>query len=219
MKRLRYTLVLLLTSLTLPAAAQDAATIQPVTDIADEIRHDLAADSLETDSAWLDMPALPLVDLAAPGFDGMSPWYYGSYGPSWRLHEGFNAQLGMSLSVGFGKNAPSGVGFGQTAAFAYALPLSERFAAAVGVYANNMDWGGLRQTDGGVAAALQWRVSDAVSLYAYGAKSFLPANRTVAAFVPFPAYLNTVRDRVGAMAEFKVGKNAMIQVSVEKQSY
>lgn len=31
----------------------------------------------------------------------------------WRLHEGFNAQLGMSLTAGIGKHAPRGVGFGD----------------------------------------------------------------------------------------------------------
>lgn len=217
-----YLLTLLLAGTTQTASAQDYTVgqsgLQPVEAVPDEFAPDLVTDSLTTDSL-APMMALPIVDIAAPGFDGMSPWYNGLGGPSWRLHEGFNAQLGMSLTVGFGKGAPKGVGFGQSAAFAYALPLSERFSAAVGVYANNMDWGGFKQTEGGVAAAFQYRLSDVVSLYAYGAKSFLPRDRKASLFSPFPLYLNTPKDRIGAMAEIKMGKNAMIQVSVERQGY
>lgn len=169
------------------------------------------------------VPCLPALSLSAPGFYGLTPWSYAADGLSWRLHEGFNAQLSMSLSIGLGKGSPSGVGFGQSAVFAYALPLSKRFSVAAGVYADNMDWGGFRSTDGGVAAAVQYRLSDVVSLYAYGTKSFLPKkNRFL--YAPGPYYsgfygLPVPTDRIGAMAEFKIGKNAMIQVSVEKQDY
>ena len=77
-------------------------------------------------SVRLQLPApRPLFSLAAPGFDGCSPWFMGSYGSAWDLHEGFNAQLSLSVAAGIGKYAPSGVGFGQSGAFAYAAPLSK----------------------------------------------------------------------------------------------
>jgi len=163
--------------------------------------------------------ALPLTtfDLAAPAFCGMSPWT-NDYGFDWRLHDGFNAQLSMSLTVGGGQKNLKGIGFGQSAAFAYVRPLSSRFDVAIGVYADNMTWGGYRATDGGVAATLRYRASDVVSLYAYAAKSFLPnSKRRFLGFFPYGYPVPT--ERVGAMAEFKVGQNASIQISVEKRDY
>lgn len=167
------------------------------------------------------LPLLPSSSsfvLPAPGFDALSPCLYGGYGPSWRLHEGFNAQFGLSLSAAFGRGAPRGVGFGQHAAFAYALPATERLSFAAGVYASNMDWGGLWRTEGGVAAVVGYRLTDAVSLYAYGTKRIVPREDR-SRYGMFPLYLYEPKDRVGAMAEFKLGNNAMIQVSVERHEY
>ena len=61
---------------------------------------------------------------------------------SWQLHKGFNAQLSLHAIAGFGSGAPRGVGFGQDAAFMYALPLTSRLSAAGGLYVSNLDWGG-----------------------------------------------------------------------------
>ena len=214
MKRPFFLLVCLVGSLFLSAQAQTvveeaAVDSLPIAGSAPE------ADTLATRTP-LPLPR-PVFSLAAPGFDGCSPWYMGTYGPSWNLHEGFNAQLSMSLSAGLGKHAPSGVGFGQSAAFAYALPLNQRFSLAAGVYAQHMDWGAYRNTDVGFSAVLGYKVNDVVSLYAYGTKSFKPKDdfRSVGYF---PLYMDYVRDRIGAMAEFKIGENAAIQISVERSS-
>lgn len=173
--------------------------------------------------------ALPVLDFSAPGFNGLSPWNYGVQ-PVWQMHQGFNAQLGLSVTAGFGKGAPHGVGFSQQAAFGYAMPLSKRFALAVGVYANNMDWGAFNQREAGVAAAVQYQVNESVNIYAYGAKSFFPDSNNrrfrygwpigYGRPAPMPGcFWGIPSERVGAMAEIKLGKNAMIQVSVEHQKY
>ena len=110
------------------------------------------------------------------------------------------------------------------------MPLSKRFAVAAGIYANKMDWGAFNDREVGLAAAVQYRVNDAVNVYAYGAKSFFPNGRNrqlrynfltgYATPAPLPAYFWGIpSERFGAMAEFKLGKNAMIQVSVEHQKY
>lgn len=167
-------------------------------------------------SVRLQLPApRPLFSLAAPGFDGCSPWFMGSYGSAWDLHEGFNAQLSLSVAAGIGKYAPSGVGFGQSGAFAYAAPLSKRFSFAGGAYVQHFDWGPYRHTDVGVAAVLGFRVNDVVSLYAYGAKSLNPY-RYDALGCCLPYYMQDYRDRIGAMAEFRVSEKASIQISVER---
>lgn len=169
--------------------------------------------SLSPDSLGYRLPFM----MAAPGFDGCSPWFYGTYAPSWVLHEGFNAQLSMSMMAGWGKGTPSGVGFGQSATFAYALPLSKRFSLAAGLYTQNLDWGCYRNTDVGLAATLGYRINDRVSVYAYATKSFLPQRNRYAVGC-YPWWTGNAGDRIGAMAEFKIGKNASIQVGVERRS-
>ena len=214
MKRTFFLLILVLLSWK-PTLQAQTVEDKLATDSVMIEKSDLAVDSMVT-NVPLPLPR-PVFSLAAPGFDGCSPWYMGTYGPSWYLHEGFNAQLSMSISAGIGKHAPSGVGFGQSAAFAYALPLSKRFSLAAGVYAQNMDWGAYHNTDVGFSAVLGYKVNDVVSLYAYGTKSFKPKDdfRSVGYF---PMYMDYVRDRIGAMAEFKIGENAAIQISVEHSS-
>lgn len=185
----------------------------------------LAADSLaRPTSPTATLPRLPLSPYATPMLSA-SPWGCAwmpdAWGLSpWPLHEGMNAQFGMSLSVGLGKHAPKGVGFGQSAALAYVLPLDNRWSLAAGVYARNMDWGGWHTTDGGVTGIVGYRLSEAVSLYAYGSKSFLPTDRRFRFCQPLaPTYLFEPKERIGAAAEFKLGENAVIGVSVEHNKY
>lgn len=162
----------------------------------------------------------PALTLGAYGLGGLSPWTTAFAGTSWRLHEGFNAQFGMSVSAGLGKHAPKGVGFGQTAAFAYVQPITPKLSVAAGLFASNYDWGAWRRTDVGFGAVVAYEVNDRINLYAYGTKSFLPKNNGFQfRHDPFPVFLEQARDRIGAAAEFKLGNNAMIGVSVERASY
>ncbi len=225
MRYSRPILTLILT-LTITAAAS-AQTVEDERTTVSSVPNIQPADSLLTDSASLSLPlavynpSLTPFGLSAPGFDGLAPWNYSLSGASWNLHEGFNAQFSLGLTAGLGKHAPRGVGFSQSAAFAYAVPLSERFAAAIGLYAGNMDWGGFKQTDGGIAATLRYRLSDKVNLYLYGAKSFVPNDSRRRCgwgwFIPY--YMTNPDSRIGAMAEFKIGESSSIQVSVERQGY
>lgn len=170
-----------------------------------------AAQTEDCDSTAAATLSLPL-SMPVPAFSA-SPFGWDIPG-SWRLHEGFNAQFSLSVSTAFGRHALRGVGFGQEAAFAYALPLTDRLSFAAGICAGNLEWGGLRRTEVGLAGILTYRVNDAVSLSAYASKSLVPRYR-----YPLqgglPLYLPGGGDRIGAMAEFKVGKNAAVQISVE----
>ena len=164
------------------------------------------------------LPASPSPCFCSPMGYSWAPDYWG--GTPWRLHEGLNAQFGMSLSVGLGKHAPSGVGFGQSLAMAYALPIKGRFSVAAGVYAHHMDWGGWRSTDAGIAGIVGYKVNSCVSLYAYGSRTFLPKEKDFRfRHNVFPLYWGEPKERVGAAAEFKLGTNGMIGVSVEHRSY
>ena len=112
---------------------------------------------LTDDSLTLSLPWQNTFLPGGFGFDGVGDYPYSAWGSSWRLHKGFNAQFSLSMTAGLGKRAPRGVGFGQTAAFAYLLPLNARWAIGAGIYAQNFDWGRWHTTDVGLSAmAVPW---------------------------------------------------------------
>lgn len=159
----------------------------------------------------------PTTSLGGYGINGYG---YNDFG--WRLHEGFNAQFSMSMSAGLGKHAPKGVGFGQAAAFAYVHPITNKLSVAVGLTATNFKWGSWQRTDVGIGGVLAYKVNDNINLYAYGQKSFLPRNNGLFGRFrtdPFPFYFAQPDSRFGAAAEFKIGNNAMIGISVERREY
>lgn len=197
------------------AVAPDSLQTDSLQALPTDYTHGFAPAPL-TDRSWF----MPVSVFGGYGLDGLAP--YGSlYGGDWRLHQGFNAQLSLSASVAFGKHAPRGVGFGQTAAFAYLAPLTSRLSIGAGIYANNMDWGAWRRTDVGLGGMLAYQLTDRINLYAYGSKTFLPRDtyNNQMRRDPFPLFLDQPRDRIGAAAEFKIGNNAMIGVSIERRSY
>ena len=191
----------------------------------DSFRCPLAVDSLQPECqkpmglyapvpyAWT--PYLPTSWMHGVGLDG---WGGGLYGVGWRLHEGFNAQLGLSTSFGVGRNRMKGVGFGQSAAFAYALPIGKRWSVAASLYAHNMDWGNYHLRDVGVGAVAAFRATERINLYGYVTHSFVQPDwqRAGCLYSPFMDY---VRTRVGAMAEFKIGENAFFGISFEHARY
>lgn len=140
----------------------------------------------------------------------------GVYGGFWPIHQGLNAQIGMELSVGWGKYAPRGVGLGQNVAAVYAQPLGKRLVIAGGIFATNMDWGNYHQTEAGVGAMMSYRLTDRVSLFAYGIKSFAPHDDSQC-FAP-RIFAPNMGDRIGVGADFKIGNAASITVAFEHRS-
>lgn len=174
-----------------------------------------------TDSVQYEVPAAPLFAIPAPAY-GLMPMHTpfslmpGAYSGFWPIHQGLNVQVGMEVSVGLGKYAPKGVGFGQYAGAVFAQPLGNRFVLAAGIFAANMDWGRYHRTDGGVGALLAYRLNDRISLFAYGIKSFAPRREysTLADRHFFPNF----GDRIGVGADFKIGEAASITVAFEHRS-
>lgn len=180
---------------------------------------------ITTDSAETMAPlVLPIRTNAFPslltgfGLCGISPWASVN-DMGWGLHEGFNAQVGMSLGTAWGKYAPKGVAFGQNLSMAYARPLNRRFAVAVGLYANNLDWGGYTRREVGLSGVLRYRANEWLDLYAYGTKNFATYHdgRQTRARYHFP-YLDP-DSRVGMAAEFKLSEKVSLGVSMEWVKY
>lgn len=173
----------------------------------------------QDDAVWHRAPATPLTDTAAmltpdtstvsalmPRLFMPEPFYMSP----WTLHEGFNAQLGMSVTMGFGKHAPKGVGIGSNAAFIYALPVGQRFAVAGGVLMHTLDWGGWKTRDASVVGIAAYRLNDFMNVYAFGEKSLTPKSQRG---VPFR---ERGEDRWGGAVDFSLGNHVFIQFGVSQ---
>ena len=143
---------------------------------------------------------------------GITPFHCGY--ATWQLHEGLNASFGMNVTFSPSRYAPSGVGFGQDAAFFNARPLTKRFSMAAGLYASNMNWGGMNYRNIGFAAIAGFQVNERISLYAYGTKSFMPKRSPF--YYPLP---NFDPDRIGGMVNFKLGESSSFSIGVEGLRY
>lgn len=167
-------------------------------------------DSLQTDT--LSVPLLSPVGTSSPvrpfGMYGITPFDY-NYA-TWELHKGFNASIGLNVTFSPSRYAPSGAGFGQDFAFMYAVPVTDRLSVAGGLYATNMEWGHLRYRNVGIAGVAAYRLTDKISVYAYGNKSFVP-NR-MPYWYPLPNY---TPDRIGGMVNFKLSESSSISIGVE----
>ena len=139
---------------------------------------------------------------------GISPFTY-NYA-SWELHKGFNASLGMHVTFSPSKYAPSGVGFGQDAAFMYAIPINNRFSVAAGLYATHMDWGFINYKNIGIAGVAAFKLNERITLYGYGNKSLMPQRSPL--YYPLP---NFSPDKLGGMINFKIGESSSISFGVE----
>lgn len=137
---------------------------------------------------------------------GITPFSY----TTWELHKGFNASIGMNVTFSPSKYAPSGVGFGQDAAFLYAVPLNKRLSVAGGLYASNFNWGGINYRNVGIAGIAAFKVNKRISLYAYGNKSLMPKRSPY--YYPLP---NFAPDRIGGMINFKFNESSSISIGVE----
>lgn len=166
--------ILLASFAIVPAAmAQDSLACPRLT-------HDILAEEQRENESTL-LVDLPIgrsmrsqLDMA-PSYAYTSPWNHGAGPGYWRLHEGFNAEVGFSVTGAFGKGSPSGAGFGEHIAAAYAMPFGrdKRWIGALGVTADRLDWGGYNRTEAGVSGMLGYHVNDWLDLYVYGSYNFI----------------------------------------------
>lgn len=142
-------------------------------------------------------------------------------GPFAGLHPGLNARFEFSLMAGLGKGRRRGVGFGESVAIDYALPLGKRGFLALGAYADHYKWGNARNTDVGVSALLGYRATGWLNIYAFAQKGF--AQNASPATLYDPLYIGMPYDRpkdeIGAAFEFKLGESASLSFSVSRRTY
>ena len=136
--------------------------------------------------------------------------------PTWSLHEGVNASLGLSVFSTFGSGHTwCGVGFSENASLMYAMPLGKKFSAAIGGYIKNTSWAHDSFRSAGLSAILNYQATDRLNVYAYGQKSLLNSRH-----IPLPLYyMDDVADRIGIGAEYKVTPAFSIGLSVDYSRY
>lgn len=169
-----------------------------------------------TDSLYL-----PPIDMNGSVIASQWPYLYnGMWFSPWQIHEGMNVSLGAYVTTAFGRNAPSGVGFGQNAALLYAVPLSQRLSVAAGAYLNSFSWGGAAWREAGLSAVLSYRFNNHWEAAVYGNKAL--ANRySSPLFRANPATWAlpySVGDRIGASVTYNFTPSMSIQLSVERVS-
>lgn len=183
------------------------------------------SDSIQASSAAYLMAAdslhLPPIDYNGQVMPMSWPYFYSSaMGYPWAVHEGMNVSLGAFVTTAFGKNAPSGAGFGQNAALLYALPLSDRLSVAAGAYLNNLSWGGASWREAGLSAVVSYRFNSHWEAAVYGNKSLVnryssPLFRTNPAAWALPY---SVGDRIGASLTYNFSPSMSVHLSVERVS-
>ena len=162
------------------------------------------------------MPSLPKLNEYGQVPSLHFPYMGFNYWPTWRLHEGVNASLGLSVFSTFGSGHTwSGAGFSENASLMYAMPLGKKFSAAIGGYVKNTSWAHDSFRSAGLSAILNYQANDRLNVYAYGQKSLLNSNH-----IPLPLYyMEDVADRIGLGAEYKVSPAFSIGLSVDYSRY
>lgn len=173
---------------------------------------------LPTDS----VPALPSFDippLRADGTIGYFPdFYYGTGLGIWNLHEGFNANLNMSVCASFGKHRFPGVGFGTGISAMYAHQLTDKLMIAAGGFYDRMSWGAYNDNRLGLNLMLGYQLSEKVSVYAYGSKAFTPSSGRMRMMLPM-FWMDRYKERFGGMIHVKVSDAMSFSVSVEERRW
>lgn len=132
----------------------------------------------------------------------------------WELHEGVNVNFTAGMSTSFGHGPLKGAGFGQSASLGFAKRLNSKFSYAVILQGNHLTWGPLRHTSICVTAAAHYQPTDRFSLYVYATKS-LAGHDDGFFFDPYSFYPQPAYDRIGAIADLRLGENSYLKIGFE----
>ena len=154
---------------------------------------------------------LPVLDGFGRTYINMYPYsWYGMF--NWQLHKGLNLNLGASVFASFGDSYWKGVGFTQSMAAMYAVPLTDKLSLAVGGYINNLFWARDTYHDAGLNAVLGYKFDEHWEGYIFGQKSLVNTR------MPLPLYdIGNIGDRIGAAIKYNFNSSFSIQVSVSAE--
>lgn len=154
---------------------------------------------------------LPVMNQYGQTYINMYPFdWMGFY--DWQLHKGLNVSLGASVFGTFGDSPWHGVGFTNSMAVMYAVPLTGKLSIAVGGYLNNLYWAHDAYHDAGLNAVLGYKFDEHWEGYLFGQKSLVNKR------MPMPLYdMSHIDDRFGAAVKYNFNPNFSIQVTVSAE--
>ena len=123
-----------------------------------------------------------------------------------------DASLDMSVAASFGKHRFPGVGFGTGVSAMYVHSLTDRLVLAAGGFYDRLSWNGFNRNRFGINLMLGYKLTDRLSVYAYGSKAFSPGR---GGWIPMP-WADNFSSRFGGMLHFKLSDAASISLSVEE---
>lgn len=137
----------------------------------------LKPEGMETDTACRKMMYLP-------GYAIRRPWLFTTsalggpfgWGGLWDVHEGLNAEIGMGVMVGFGKNNPfKGASFYEDATLLYAKSLGKHWSVALGGSLSRFKMWNKNEFCGDVFALGNYKFDDHWSASIYASYNHMPA--------------------------------------------
>lgn len=166
---------------TLDAKAEDASeqtvvlTVSPAQLSAEGSDVEDASNYYMGDSIRMAKPHLPYYLRHPYLFSTWMPAAPFLWGTSLDLHKGFNAQVGMGVMVGFGKNNPfKGASFYTDVTLAYARQLSEHWSVALGGTLSRFRMWNENVWSGNVFAVGNYRFNEHWSASVYGSYNHMP---------------------------------------------
>lgn len=142
------------------------ATIEDAT-----LEREVALDSARNTIAYIPRFAMQRPSL----FTFWAPTSPFGWGTTWDVHEGFNAQIGMGVIVGFGKNNPfKGASFYTDLSLIYAKPVSEHWTLALGGTLSRFKFFNDNVFTGSVFALGNYRFNEHWSASVYASYNHMP---------------------------------------------
>lgn len=141
--------------------------------------------------------------------DPLFPAPYHSYPDTWWVHEGVNAKVEMSATVGLSRHSPSGVGLGRSIDLLYVSPIKNKWNYTLGATTTAFDWSAFTFHDAGIYGSANYYPTDKVALSVSGYKSILPNNKTA-----WPWLGGHMDSYVGGNLNLKFNRNASMEIHV-----
>ena len=139
------------------------------------------------------------------------------WGGMWDVHEGLNAEVGMGVMVGFGKNNPfKGASFFSNVSLLYAKPVSKHWSVALGGTLSQFRMWNKNEFAGNVFALGNYKFDEHWSASIYGSYNHMPGGMAWMDFYSTPDMMNFNENfaRFGAEVTYKFNEKCAISVGV-----
>lgn len=139
------------------------------------------------------------------------------WGTPWDIHEGFNAQIGLGVMVGFGKNNPfRGASLYQDLSLLYAKPIDNHWTLALGGTLSHFMLYGKSTFAGNIFALANYKIDDHWSASIYASYNHMPQGTAFlyGIHTPETMYFNENFARIGGEVTYRFNNNISVSVGL-----